>query len=185
MYSVRDFNGKKLEKEVIEIFDFYSVNYQLNGYEKIFTKEVVSEIKRSHDDYSMSQRMRPDFIVFKNGKVNYLEVKNSSGFPKSSYDYLMAHYDLDNLWFCNRNKDVTLVRDIKFEIPKEIEPIAKIKIPIVDNYWRSPDLLSSEEQKKYRDSHLKYKGYYPSMYAFAFIDFSNTAWTPLDKWITQ
>lgn len=181
--DIRKQKGNQLEQTIVKLFDSNGVIYTHYDIENLMSYSEIMNLRRSNDAESLKKRYHPDFIVYLNDEKHYLEVKSSSGFPKHQYDHLMANYDLSTLWICNRHLEIALLKDVLFEIPLQHEKVARLDVPIIDKYWRSPDLLDDIGKTQYIENHKKKNGYSPSLSPFAFIDFNNTQWIHINKWI--
>lgn len=168
--------AKLLIDEVIKFLDENNINYILSGYEYLKSTMMGEKmIKKNDDKTSLFIRHYPDISLIYPNKSCLLEVKNSTGIEKYCYEnYLSLNQKLKlNVFLYLRNHKICNISDLLFKKMDELDPIANMKIPVIDGIWKNPRAMNDNQYYAYKEAYSQL-GKYTSGCSFAFIDFGKT-----------
>lgn len=175
-FDCRIEKGRVLEDELASFLESRGIDYKRVGYERLKDRFAPPRIS---ERALRLVRFMPDFAVRKNGRaILFVEVKASSGIARDCYDAytkLQALLGLPVLLFC-RNRLLCRLEDLKFQVPSSFDSVAGMHVPIRDTFWRTPRDLPREQYLEY----LRAYGGRTSGSGFAFFDFDNTRFFPLE-----
>jgi len=177
--------GLELQNKVIDFLDQQKIDYILSGYEHLTgSKNSRSQIRKHKDKTSFFIRHYPDISLIHKGGSVLIEVKNSSGIEKNCfYNYLNLKQEMGlNVILVmqerGENPVVCKIEDLKLKKHNGYDYISQMKIPVSDNVWVEPRLMSESNYLKYLESYRR-KGKNTSGSSFAFIDFKKSKTFPL------
>jgi len=168
--------GKDLYLTVKKILDDYKIPYFETGYENLTNINGAKNlIIKNKDKTSEFIRFYPDMLLVFWNRSFLLEIKNSSGIEKECYENyisLVNNFMLDVL-ICCKNLKICKIQDVIFKAALRHDYLSGLDIPITDNIWREPRLMSKDDYFKYMQAY-KDKNKFTSGCSFAFIDFEKT-----------
>lgn len=182
-FDKRALKGSELQLEFVSWLNDNGINYLLSGYEhQNGSENARGIITKQSNNTSLFVRHYPDTTIITINHTILIEVKNSSGIEKQCYDTYMSLKNgmgLNVLLFL-KNKMLCRVEDLMFYNMKEYDRIAEMVIPVIDGIWRNPRAMERNQYMLYLGAYAKAKKY-TSGSTFAFIDFENTKFIPLER----
>lgn len=172
-FKKRISKGQELQDYLINYLDKNEISYFLTGYEGLSENNNAKlKIIKNNSRTSLFVRHYPDITLVSNQDTYLLEIKNSSGIEKKSWEtYKKLHNELGvNILFLLKTKLIYNIRDIVFNKMNTYDSVAKINIPITDKIWKEPRKLPDNQYLNY----LKAYNNKTSGCSFAFIDFKKS-----------
>ena len=174
--------GAELQQILIEHLNKAGVEYLLSGYEHLIgSRDARDVITKNSDGVSLFIRHYPDVSVVKPGRSVLIEVKNSSGIERDCYSTYLALQDrmgLCVLLFL-QNRKLCRIQDLRFKAMSSHDYIAGMNVPVADGIWKEPRKMSENDYHIYLNAYRK-KHKNTSGCAFAFIDFNQTKFYPIE-----